>query len=68
MTRMNFSNGGIVIAMDPRARTLGVVDGLEDPGAVFDRVIRAGADAIMTSYGVIKHYRSQLFGRIPTFL
>jgi fructose-bisphosphate aldolase, class I len=67
MTRMNFGNGGIVVAMD-HARTLGAVDGLEDPGAVLDRVISAGADAIMTSYGVIKHYRSRLIGQIPTFL
>jgi fructose-bisphosphate aldolase, class I len=67
MTRMNFGNGGVVVAMD-HARTLGAVDGLEDPGKVLDRVIHAGADAIMTSYGVIKHYRSRLIGQIPTFL
>jgi fructose-bisphosphate aldolase, class I len=67
MTRMNFSNSGVVVAMD-HARTLGAVDGLEDPGMVLERVIAAGADAIMTSYGVIKRYRSTLIGQIPTFL
>src|SRR5262249_57509251 len=58
---------GIVIAM-VHARTLGVVPGLEDPGGVLDRVIGAGADAIMTSYGVIKHYRDKLLGRLPVYL
>ena len=57
----------IVIAMD-HARTLGAVAGLDDPGAVLDRVIDAGADGIMTSYGVIKHYRDRLIGRLPTYL
>jgi len=50
------------------ARSSGVVQGLENPGAVLDRVIDAGADAVMTSYGVIKHYRDRLIGRIPTYL
>lgn len=64
---MKLPERAIVIAMD-HARTLGVVPGLEDPGAVIERVIEAGADAIMTSYGVIKHYRERLIGRLPTYL
>ncbi|TSD88785.1 fructose-bisphosphate aldolase [Mycobacterium sp. KBS0706] len=67
MARLSFGDRGIVIAMD-HARTLGVVPGLEDPGLVLDRVIAAGADAIMTSYGVIKHYRDKLLGRLPVYL
>ena len=67
MTRTKFDNRGVVIAMD-HARTLGAVQGLEDPGIVLDKVIAAGADAIMTSYGVIKRYRQKLIGRIPTYL
>jgi class I fructose-bisphosphate aldolase len=31
-------------------------------------LIAAGADAIMTSYGVVKRYRDRLIGRIPTIL
>ena len=54
MARLKLGDKALVVAMD-HARTLGVVTGLEDPGAVLDRVIAAGADAIMTSYGVIKH-------------
>jgi DhnA family fructose-bisphosphate aldolase class Ia len=57
----------LVVAMD-HARTHGVIEGLEDPGKVIETVIDAGADAIMTSYGVVKHYRDQLIGRIPTLM
>jgi len=67
LPRLALGKKALVVAMD-HARTLGVTPGLEDPGQVLDRVIDAGADGIMTSYGVIKHYRERLIGRIPTFL
>ena len=67
MPRLALGSKSLVVAMD-HARTLGVTPGLEDPGKVLDRVIEAGADGIMTSYGVIKHYRERLIGRIPTYL
>jgi len=67
MTRLTLGDKALVIAMD-HARTLGAVHGLEDPGAVLDKVMAAGADAIMTNYGVIKHYRDKLVGKIPVFL
>lgn len=67
MSRMKLGDKALVVAMD-HARTLGVVPGLEDPGAVLDRVLDAGADAVMTSYGVIKRYRDKLIGRVPTYL
>lgn len=67
MSRMKLGEKALVIAMD-HARTLGVVPGLEKPGEVLDRVLDAGADAVMTSYGVIKQYRSKLIGRVPTYL
>ena len=57
----------LVVAMD-HARAMGAVEGLEDPGAVIDLAIEAGADAVMTSYGVIKRYKDRLIGRIPTLL
>ncbi|MGI9435862.1 MAG: class I fructose-bisphosphate aldolase [Geminicoccaceae bacterium] len=57
----------LVVAMD-HARAMGALAGLEDPGAVIDLAIEAGADAIMTSYGVVKHFRDRLIGRIPTIL
>jgi DhnA family fructose-bisphosphate aldolase class Ia len=67
MSRLKLGDRALVVAMD-HARTLGVVPGLEDPGLVLDRVLGAGADAVMTSYGVIKRYRDKLIGRVPTYL
>jgi DhnA family fructose-bisphosphate aldolase class Ia len=57
----------IVVAMD-HARAHGVIEGLEDPGQVIDDAVAAGADAVMTTFGVIKRYRDKLMGRIPTVL
>lgn len=57
----------LIVAMD-HARTHGTIAGLEDPGKVIDTVVAAGADGIMTSYGVVKHYRRKLIGHVPTLL
>jgi DhnA family fructose-bisphosphate aldolase class Ia len=57
----------LIVAMD-HGRALGAVPGLEDTGKVIDTVIEAGADGIMTSFGVVKHYRERLIGRVPVFL
>ena len=57
----------IIVAMD-HARTHGVIEGLEDPGKVIDEVVEAGADAVMTTFGVVKRYRDRLIGRVPTIL
>ena len=67
MSGFDKSKKQLVVAMD-HARAMGAVEGLEDPGAVIDLAVEAGADAIMTSYGVIKHYKDRLIGRIPTLL
>jgi DhnA family fructose-bisphosphate aldolase class Ia len=57
----------LIVAMD-HARTHGVIEGLSDPGPVIDAAVDAGADAILTTFGVVKHYRERLTGRIPTIL
>ena len=57
----------LVVAMD-HAQTHGQIDGLEDPGRVIDAVVDAGADAVMTTFGVIKHFRERLIGRVPTIM
>jgi DhnA family fructose-bisphosphate aldolase class Ia len=57
----------LIVAMD-HARTFGVIEGLEDPGSVIDAAVEAGADAVMTTFGVAKHYRDRLVGRVPTIL
>ena len=50
------------------AQTHGYIEGLEDPGAVIDKVVDAGADAIMTSFGIVKRYQDRLIGRVPTVM
>ena len=67
MPRFDVTKKQLVIAMD-HGRAMGAIAGLEDPGQVIDAMIAAGADAIMTSYGVIKRYRERLIGQIPTIL
>jgi len=67
MAKFDIDRKQLVVAMD-HGRAMGAVAGLEDPGRVIDTVIEAGADAIMTSFGVIKHYRAQLIGQIPTIM
>ena len=50
------------------AQTHGVIAGLQNPGKVLNSVIEAGADGIMTTYGVMKKYRSLIAGRVPVTL
>jgi DhnA family fructose-bisphosphate aldolase class Ia len=65
MTVLAADGRALIVAMD-HARTHGVIEGLEDPGAVIDTVAEAGADGVMTTFGVVKKYRDHLIGRIPT--
>ena len=65
MTVLAADGRALIVAMD-HARTHGVIEGLEDPGAVIDAVAEAGADGVMTTFGVVKKYRERLIGRIPT--
>jgi fructose-bisphosphate aldolase, class I len=67
MAKFDVDKRQLVVAMD-HGRAMGAVAGLEDPGRVIESVIEAGADAIMTSFGVIKRYRDRLIGQIPTIL
>lgn len=67
MSLLASDNKAIIVAMD-HARTHGYIEGLEDPGKVIDDVVAAGADGVLTTFGVIKRYRDKLIGRIPTIL
>lgn len=50
------SNGrALIVAMD-HAKDWGPIQGLENPGVTLENVVEAGADSIMTSYGVSKLY------------
>jgi fructose-bisphosphate aldolase, class I len=67
LPKFDIAKKQLVVAMD-HGRAMGAVAGLEDPGKVIDLVIEAGADAIMTSFGVVKRYHERLIGRVPTLL
>jgi len=67
MPSIDFESNQLVVAMD-HARYFGRVPGLEDPGRTIESLTAAGADAVMTSYGVVKRYRDQLIGTIPTVM
>src|SRR5437660_8698593 len=49
----------VVIAMD-HGTTDGAVAGFENPEKVLEQVIAGGADAILTSIGIARHYSKQL--------
>jgi DhnA family fructose-bisphosphate aldolase class Ia len=57
----------LILAMD-HAIVHGKIAGLEDPGRVIDAAVEAGADAVMTTFGIIKRYRHKLIGRVPTIM
>lgn len=58
--RLFNSNGrSVTIAMD-HGSTDGAVAGFEDPQTVLEQVIAGGADAILTSIGIARHFSKQL--------
>lgn len=67
MSLLANNRNALILAMD-HATTLGPVPGLEEPGVVIEAAVAAGADAVMTSFGIVKKYKEQLIGRIPTIL
>jgi fructose-bisphosphate aldolase, class I len=55
----------VVVAMD-HGEMLGLLPGLEDPKAVIDSSIEGGADGVLSTFGVFKHYMPK--GHIKTIL
>jgi DhnA family fructose-bisphosphate aldolase class Ia len=49
----------LIVAMDHGA-ILGPSKGLERPGEIIAKVVAGGADAIMTSFGIAKHFAREL--------
>ena len=49
----------VIVAMD-HGTTDGVFTGFEEPGQVLEQVIEGGADAILTSVGIARHFSKQL--------
>ena len=67
MPKFNVTQRHLVVAMD-HGRAMGAVPGLQDPARVIDTVVEAGADAIMTSFGIIKRFKSLMVGQVSTIL
>ena len=60
MHRLFGANGrSVVVAMD-HGTTDGAVAGFENPQKVLEQVIAGGADAILTSIGIARHFSKQL--------
>ncbi len=57
----------LVVAMD-HALSHGPARGLERPAEVIETLIAAGADAIMTSYGVVKKYGHLIRPHVPIIM
>jgi len=57
----------LVVAMD-HASVFGPMAGLEKPGETINRVIEGGADAIMTTFGVIRQFYHLMQGRVAIIL
>ncbi|MBS7250253.1 MAG: fructose-bisphosphate aldolase [Candidatus Freyarchaeota archaeon] len=57
----------LVVALD-HSFTFGPMQGIEKPGETIEKVIEGGADAIMTSYGIIKEFHDLMVGRVGTIL
>jgi DhnA family fructose-bisphosphate aldolase class Ia len=56
----------VIVALD-HASFMGPLSGLEDPGQLIAEVVAAGADAILTSYGVARAF-GNCFGRAGLIL
>ncbi|MEM0050537.1 MAG: 2-amino-3,7-dideoxy-D-threo-hept-6-ulosonate synthase [Sulfolobales archaeon] len=57
----------LIVAMD-HAYIFGPMHGLENPEKIINEVIRGGADAILTTYGVVKKFYGLMRGRVGIIL
>src|SRR5437588_13003492 len=49
----------VVVAMD-HGSTEGVMKGFEDPGKLVEQVVAGGADVILTTVGIARHFSKEL--------
>lgn len=57
----------VIVAMD-HGGFMGVAPGWENPGPVIEAVVKGGADAIMTTFGLLKKYGSLMEERVGLIL
>jgi DhnA family fructose-bisphosphate aldolase class Ia len=60
MRRLFQSDGKVLIVAMDHAGSMGVLPGLEHPGKLIQNVVAGGADAILTTFGVITRFAEQL--------
>ncbi len=60
MNRIFRADGRVLIVAMDHASMEGPCKGLEDPGKTIEKVVAGGADAILTTYGVARHFSRQL--------
>jgi DhnA family fructose-bisphosphate aldolase class Ia len=53
----------LIVAMD-HALSDGPIKGLENPSLTIENVVQGGADAVMTTFGIISHYYELLRGKV----
>ena len=68
MNRILKPDGRVMMVAMDHARMNGIFRGLEDPLPILEAIIEGGADAIMTSYGIMKHFGHVLDGKIAKVL
>jgi len=56
----------VIVAFD-HAAFMGVLPGLEDPGALLNQVASSGVDAVLTTIGIVRRYANQ-FGKLGIIL
>lgn len=60
MNRIFRPDGRVLIVAMDHASMEGPCKGLEDPGKTIEKVAAGGADAVLTTYGVARHFARQL--------
>jgi DhnA family fructose-bisphosphate aldolase class Ia len=61
-------DGRAVIVPIDHTLSGGVMAGWERPGETLSQIIEGGADAIMSTYGILKQFRHLLAGKVATIL
>jgi len=68
LNRIFRSDGRAVIVPIDHSMAVSLPQGWENPGKTLAAIIEGGADAIMTTYGIAKHFRPLLRGKIPVIV
>ena len=68
MSKLFRSDGRCVLVAMDHGGFMGAAPGWEDPSVAIQAVIKGGADAVMTTFGVVQHYHKYLKGRTSLVL